>query len=111
MNVSICLLRSLCLLSVSATAFGEGVYFAVNSAYSIQHKYAVPDALGMKRIYQALVLTGDYTVGKGGLRVLPDNPGKPGIKFDTAVDNVNNPNMFVIFLDNQAYPNYLITFW
>ena len=55
-----------------------------------------------------MVLTGDYTKGQSGL---PDNPAKPGTKFDSIVDDVNRPTMFIIFHDDHAYPNYLITFW
>jgi len=96
------------LFTFSATAYGKGVYFAVNSSYSCG--YANPRGDGKKQMYLALVLTGDYTLGNSGYRVTPDNPDKPGFKFDSVVDNVSNPGMFVVFLDNQAYPKYLITF-
>ena len=93
----------------SATVHGQGVYFAVNSSYSAKG-YASPDASGHKRMYRSLVLTGDYTQGNSSMRYLPDNPRIPGFPFDSAVDNPGNPNMFVVFLDNMAYPEYLVTF-
>ena len=96
-------------MSFSATSYGEGVYFAVNSSYSAQ-RYASPDASGHKRMYKTLVLTGDYTQGNSSMRVLPDNPNNPGFPFDSAVDKPGSPNMFVVFLDNMAYPEYLVTF-
>ena len=95
--------KLLCLLSISASEIGEGVCFAVNSEYS-NSAHALPDATGAKRVYLAQVLTGDYATGH-------DNPNKTGIEFDSVVDNVDTPSTFVIFFDNQAYPNYLITFW
>ena len=96
-------------MSFSATAYGEGVYFAVNSSYSAQG-YASPDASGHMRMYRSLVLTGDYTTGDSYMRVLPNNPSNRGFPFDSAVDDPGSPNMFVVFLDNMAYPEYLVTF-
>ena len=56
------------------------------------------------------MLTGAYTKGDSSLRVAPLNPAIPGCPFDSVVDDDSNPGMFIIFLDNQAYPEYLITF-
>ena len=83
----------------------------MHAHHSVQDTSSAPDGSGSKRVYQAMVLAGDYTKGQSGLRVLPDNPAKPGRKFDSIVDDVNRPTMFIIFHDDQAYPNYLITFW
>ena len=94
----------------AATAYGNGVYFAVDSEYSTRYTYSTPDMIGQKRVYKSLVLTGDFTTGRSSYRVPPDNPDVPGLKYDTVVDNVNSPGIFVVFLDNQAYPEYLITF-
>jgi len=80
----------------------------VNSRYSC--RYAVPWSDGKKRMYIAQVLTGDYTSGSSQYRVAPENPKKPGVPFDSVVDSVSNPDIFVIFKDSQAYPKYLITF-
>ncbi|KAI0221549.1 Protein mono-ADP-ribosyltransferase PARP14 [Lamellibrachia satsuma] len=99
--------RSYC--GKNSTAYGEGVYFAVNSSYSAQG-YASPDASGHMRMYRSLVLTGDYTTGDSYMRVLPNNPNNRGFPFDSAVDDPGSPNMFVVFLDNMAYPEYLVTF-
>ncbi|KAK2174006.1 hypothetical protein NP493_833g00012 [Ridgeia piscesae] len=100
--------RSYC--GKNATAYGNGVYFAVDSEYSTRFTYSTPDMFGEKRVYKSLVLTGDFTSGRSAYRVPPDNPNVPGFKYDTVVDNVNSPGIFVVFLDNQAYPEYLITF-
>ena len=99
-----------CIFPFTATALGKGVYFAVASWYSAQPKYSTPDASGRKRMYQARVLTGEHTKGSSSYRVPPSNAATPGFPFDSVVDNVSMPQRFVIFLDNQAYPEYLITF-
>lgn len=95
----------------TATAFGEGVYFAVNAHYSAQNTYSRSDGQGHKRIYLCKVLTGEYTVGKGGMRVPPPKPGQQShILYDSVVNDPNNLVMFIIFNDTQGYPSYLITF-
>uniref|UniRef100_W5LY42 Poly [ADP-ribose] polymerase n=1 Tax=Lepisosteus oculatus TaxID=7918 RepID=W5LY42_LEPOC len=94
-----------------ATAFGAGVYFAVNSSYSANPTYSSPDPNGFQRMYVARVLTGRYTLGKSNMRVPPArSSADPNDRFDSVVDNPQNPSMFVTFHDDQAYPDYLITF-
>ncbi|KAI0212217.1 Protein mono-ADP-ribosyltransferase PARP14, partial [Lamellibrachia satsuma] len=100
--------RSYC--GKNATVYGKGVYFAVKSEYSAQSRFATPDATGLKFVYKSLVLTGDYTIGNSSYNVPPSNPLTPGFQYDTVVDSLDVPNIFVVFLDNQAYPEYLITF-
>lgn len=96
----------------SATAFGKGVYFAVNVAYSIQDTYSRPDSLGIKRMFLCRVLTGEFCNGNGNMRVPPQKPSAAGshILYDTVTNDSNNPIMFIIFHDSQAYPEYMITF-
>ena len=40
----------------------------------------------------------------------PKDPQNPVVLYDSVVDNVQNPAMFVIFYDPQAYPDYHIEF-
>ncbi|XP_059676311.1 protein mono-ADP-ribosyltransferase PARP14 [Gavia stellata] len=95
----------------NAAAIGNGTYFAVDASYSAQDIYSRPDANGRRYMYLARVLTGQYCAGRGGLITPPPkNPADPTDLYDSVVDNVNNPTMFVIFNDIQAYPEYLITF-
>jgi len=94
----------------AATAYGKGVYFAQRFSYSAQNTYSRPDAQGFKYIFQSLVLTGYYTVGHEDLLEPPARDSNNVILFDSVTDNVDNPAMFVVFKDNQAYPQYLIKF-
>ena len=82
----------------------------MESSYSTNDTYSAPDGDGLKRVFLARVLTGEYTQGKSGLKVPPEKPGMPGYLFDTVVDNVSKPSLFVVFNDCQAYPEYLVTF-
>ncbi|MFT7796060.1 poly ADP-ribose polymerase 14-like isoform X1, partial [Arapaima gigas] len=95
----------------NAAVIGNGTYFAVNPAYSAQNVYSKPGINREKNIYLAKVLVGDYTQGSPGLVVPPEKgTGNVADLYDSVVDNRNNPQVFVIFSDTQAYPEYLITF-
>ncbi|XP_060945028.1 protein mono-ADP-ribosyltransferase PARP14-like [Limanda limanda] len=94
----------------NAAAYGNGTYFAVNANYSAQDTYSKPNLIGEKCMYLCQVLTGDYAVGKAGLIEPPVKSNKAPQLYDSVVDNMANPSMFIIFHDVQAYPEYLITF-
>ncbi|CAN0224148.1 unnamed protein product [Bubo scandiacus] len=95
----------------NAAVIGNGTYFAVDASYSAQDTYSVPDMNGRRYMYLARVLTGQYCAGRKGLITPPPkNPADPTDLYDSVVDDVTNPTVFVIFNDIQAYPQYLITF-
>ncbi|RMC22812.1 hypothetical protein DUI87_00183 [Hirundo rustica rustica] len=76
--------RSFC--GKNATLYGLGVYFfAARAAVSARDRYSPPGAGGAKFVFVAKVLTGDV------------------------VDDPRRPDVFVIFNDTQAYPQYLVT--
>lgn len=92
-------------------AYGQGTYFAVNAKYSANDKYSTPDSNGRKHVYVVRVLTGVYTCGHARLVTPPSkNPHNPTDLFDSVTDDTQHPSLFVVFSDNQAYPEYLITF-
>ncbi|NXL85343.1 PAR14 polymerase, partial [Alectura lathami] len=96
---------------VHAAQFGKGTYFAVNASYSAVDTYSQPDANGKKYMYLARVLVGEYSQGtKGDITPKQRSASNSVDLFDSSTDNVNNPSMFIIFNDTQAYPEYLITF-
>uniref|UniRef100_A0A8C6FQ35 Poly [ADP-ribose] polymerase n=1 Tax=Moschus moschiferus TaxID=68415 RepID=A0A8C6FQ35_MOSMO len=95
----------------NATAYGKGTYFAVKASYSASDVYSRPDVNGKKHMYYVRVLTGSYTVGNRSLIVPPPKDHQnPTDSYDTVTDCLKNPNLFVVFYDYQAYPEYLITF-
>ncbi|NWY06730.1 PAR14 polymerase, partial [Nothoprocta ornata] len=96
---------------INGASYGNGTYFAVNANYSAADTYSKPDAAGKKYMYLARVLVGEYSVGRSGaITPSPKNSSNSIDLFDSSTDNVNQPTMFVIFNDIQAYPEYLITF-
>ncbi|XP_045858274.1 protein mono-ADP-ribosyltransferase PARP14 isoform X1 [Meles meles] len=95
----------------NAVAYGRGTYFAVDASYSANDTYSRPDSHGRKHMYYVRVLTGTYTRGNHSLIVPPPKrPENPTDLYDTVTDCVQNPHLFVVFYDYQAYPEYLITF-
>lgn len=100
---------ALTLVSFSATYYGNGTYFAVQASYSADDKYSSPSQ-GEKCVYLCRVLTGDYAKGEEGMIVPPAKGAAATEMYDSVVDNVTLPKLYVIFHDTQAYPEYLITF-
>ena len=98
--------------SFSATVYGRGAYFARDASYSARDTYSPSDpASGNKYVYLARVLTGEFTVGSQNmLTPPPKDPNNPHISYDSVVDNVQDPQVFVIFQDALVYPEYLIVF-
>ncbi|XP_051779119.1 protein mono-ADP-ribosyltransferase PARP14-like isoform X1 [Erpetoichthys calabaricus] len=93
----------------NGTVYGHGVYFAKNSQYSVA--YSPADQQGRHYMYLAQVLIGRYTVGNSSMRVPPAySQSNKNDLFDSLVDSVTNPTIFVVFHDDQVYPGYLITF-
>ncbi|XP_051540797.1 protein mono-ADP-ribosyltransferase PARP14-like isoform X3 [Myxocyprinus asiaticus] len=94
---------------LNGAMYGNGTYFAVDPSYSAQG-YSKPDVNGVKRMYLARVLVGDFTQGKQGLAIPPAKSSNSVDLYNSVTDNPKNPSMFVIFSDVQAYPEYIITF-
>uniref|UniRef100_A0A3P8S937 Poly [ADP-ribose] polymerase n=1 Tax=Amphiprion percula TaxID=161767 RepID=A0A3P8S937_AMPPE len=94
----------------NAACYGNGTYFAVSASYSANDTYSKPNQNGEKFMYLCRVLTGDFTVGQQNMIVPPAKGAVSVQKYDSVVDRMANPSMFVIFHDSQAYPEYLITF-
>ncbi|XP_034742022.1 poly(ADP-ribose) polymerase family member 14-related sequence 1 isoform X2 [Etheostoma cragini] len=94
----------------NAACYGNGTYFAVNASYSASNTYSKPNQSGEKCMYLCRVLTGDFTLGQQHMIEPPAKTANSVQKYDSVVDNVARPSMFVIFHDNHAYPEYLITF-
>ena len=98
--------RSFC--GKNMTMYGKGVYFARDASYSSSPQYSVPNALGVQHMFLCRVVVGEYCKGvKDALTPAPRNGSQ---LFDTTVDNMANPSIYVTFNDAQAYPEYLVRF-
>ncbi|XP_007894563.2 protein mono-ADP-ribosyltransferase PARP15-like isoform X1 [Callorhinchus milii] len=101
--------RSFC--GRNALSYGRGTYFAKNAQYSCDNKYSSPSDQGYKYMFQARVITGKLCLGNHLMKVPSPVDEKDSTNLcDCSVNNVSNPSIFVIFCDDGAYPEYLITF-
>ncbi|KAL4618291.1 poly ADP-ribose polymerase 15-like [Arapaima gigas] len=94
----------------NAVKYGVGVYFVANASYSANSTYSIPAADGTQCMFMARVVTGLHTLGKENMKVPPPRSLLQSDLYDSLADSVDNPTIFVVFHDNQAYPDYLITF-
>ncbi|CAC5401249.1 PARP7S [Mytilus coruscus] len=93
----------------NATVYGEGSYFAVRSRTS--HAYTQADLpTDIRFIFRAKILVWQFTVGNPSLRRPPEIPGQVHKLYDSCVDDVQDPKIFVVFDRNQCYPDYLIMY-
>ena len=88
--------------------FGEGTYFARDAKYS--DAYALCLETGQKQLLVVDVLVGLWTQGAKGMKICPLLPGEKYSRFNSLVDNPQDPAIFVVQHSNQAYPKYLITY-
>ena len=97
-------------LDFTGTALGKGIYFARDAAVSLP--YANSGAcVGNRCMYLSRVLVGQYCKGAQTMSAPPPkNSSRPDILFDSVVNDTGNPTIFVVFTDNQCYPEYLIKF-
>jgi hypothetical protein len=77
----------------NAVRLGKGVYFARDAAYSMQPQYASKDRDGVSSIFMCRVAVGDYCKGKNG-QLTPDFKNSHET-FDTTVDSLTNPGIYV----------------
>ncbi|CAG2248586.1 unnamed protein product [Mytilus edulis] len=95
------------------TAYGKGVYFAVNVSYSAPSYSRVDPTDGLKRMLMCKVLAGEFTVGNSSMRTPPPKTQSAAgshILYDSTTNNVSSPGMYVIYHDSQAVAEYLVTF-
>ena len=94
----------------NAVRFGKGVYFANSSNYS--DNYAKADAQGVKRMFLCRVVVGEFCLGHNAQPVPDERLPVSHVLFDSTTDNMTDArrNMFVVYNDAQAYPEYLIEY-
>lgn len=88
--------------------WGDGTYFARDAKYS--DGYALKLPTGQRQMLLVDVVVGRYTQGKSGMKMCPIVPGEKFTRFNSLVNNVREPSIFVVQHSNQAYPKYLITY-
>ena len=98
----------------NSTSYGQGSYFARDASYSARvrkggENYSVPNEEGFKFVILCRVLVGDFCRGSETFKVPPDMPDGTR-RYDTTVDNTEDPTVFVTYNDAQVYPEYIVKF-
>ena len=90
--------------------WGQAVYFAVNSSYS--HDYRHTQADGSFQMFYARVMVGKYILKNNDASItMPDLlPGNLVERYDTIKGHTNGSDVFMIYANKKAYPEYLITY-
>lgn len=96
------------------SAYGKGVYFARDAKYSASYCVGYDSNGGMKSMLACNVIIGEYCVGNSNNN--DNNNGNKQYKsdgiteYDTMVDKLENPSIYVITRDFHAIPLFLIKF-
>lgn len=94
----------------NATAYGKGVYFARDATYSMGRAYSQPDKQGVQTLILARVCVGIYCAGRSS-QLIPDvRDSATQLLYDSTVDSLSNPSIYVTYHDAQAYPEYIVRF-
>uniref|UniRef100_A0A672SMR9 Poly [ADP-ribose] polymerase 12-like n=1 Tax=Sinocyclocheilus grahami TaxID=75366 RepID=A0A672SMR9_SINGR len=88
------------------TAYGKGSYFARDAKYS--HSYT--KGSGTRSMFVCRILVGSYTKGESSYLRPPSKDGGDTVFYDSCVNDVFDPSVFVVFEKHQIYPEYLIEY-
>ena len=91
--------------------WGAGLYFARDSAYSIDYCSSCVDSDGQQMMMLCLVTCGLPCVGEEGLKIFPKvHPGMlpKVIRYGSFVDSAANPEIFVVDTARDVYPAYIV---
>jgi len=96
--------------SANGSVWGEGIYFARDAAYSDRYVKHAMHINGPRRMLLVEVALGRSTQGARGMRVCPVLPGTQYTRYNSMVNDVANPSIFVVQHSSQCYPAYQITY-
>nr|XP_033808882.1 uncharacterized protein LOC117364120 [Geotrypetes seraphini] len=92
---------------VHGTMYGKGSYFARDASYS--HNYCL-STTSTKSMFVARVLVGDFTQGVANYLRPPNKSFRSNTFYDSCVDKVSDPSIFVVFEKHQIYPEYILQY-
>ena len=110
--------------------WGRGIYFSERAGYSDPYSFKpfnkYTDTIQQDReLYLVKLLVGEEIFldrntdeymreACKGLLAPPDNPDRPGLKFDTVsglIDDEKNTKVYVVYENGRAYPEYLVRYY
>ncbi|XP_065129429.1 protein mono-ADP-ribosyltransferase PARP12-like [Paramisgurnus dabryanus] len=87
------------------TVYGKGIYFSKDA----QSCHMKTDECGASLMFVCRVLLGHYTRGDSRYH-RPPSKKTAGDQYDSCVDNLREPSVFVLFEKSQIYPEFLVTY-
>ena len=97
--------RSYC--GVNGTAYGQGVYFHINSSYPYKGFFSRANSLNEYCMIRSKVIVGESCIGNTTMKIPPQIFGT-NFHYDSTTDP--SRSIFVCYHDNQCFPEYLIYF-
>jgi hypothetical protein len=95
--------------------WGMGIYFAVNAQYSLSG-YAFKNKDGTRSIFYVRVAVGDYIElpCNRSYKIPPEKQSTSGLfaveRYDSIKGNTGGSDIYILYENSRAYPDYLITF-
>uniref|UniRef100_A0A803TB86 Poly [ADP-ribose] polymerase n=1 Tax=Anolis carolinensis TaxID=28377 RepID=A0A803TB86_ANOCA len=89
--------------------YGAGIYFNKNPRSLVTTTKEKCEMDHLICLFEAEVVTGSYTRGSRSYVAPPSLSASSMKLYDSVVDNIHNPEIFVIFNREQALPLYLLT--
>ena len=88
--------------------WGYGSYFARDASYSSSPTYSRPNHKGFQHMFLCRVVVGEFCKGQRDA-LTPDVRAGHQL-YDTTVNDMKSPSIYVTYHDAQAYPEYLVRF-
>ncbi|XP_071358051.1 protein mono-ADP-ribosyltransferase TIPARP-like [Trachinotus anak] len=99
------------LAGINGASYGFGTYFATTASFS--NTFSAKVGLDqLRHMFLAKVLVGKVSLGRSTYRRPPplSSKARQYRLYDTCVDNLHRPTMFVVFDSSQCYPYFLIKY-
>ncbi|XP_004714092.2 protein mono-ADP-ribosyltransferase PARP12 [Echinops telfairi] len=113
-GTSACFVDAICqqnfdwrICGLHGTSYGKGSYFARDAAYS--HHYSEVRAQS-HMMFLARVLVGEFVRGCSTYVRPPAKERQSAAFYDSCVNSMSDPSIFVVFEKHQIYPEYLIQY-
>ena len=65
---------------------------------------------GVQHLFLCRVVIGEYCTGYEGCVAPDERQSCDHLRYDSTVDRLDAPGIYVTYHDSQAYPEYLISF-
>eukprot|EP00485_Elphidium_margaritaceum_P015625 CAMPEP_0202731254 /NCGR_PEP_ID=MMETSP1385-20130828/187054_1 /ASSEMBLY_ACC=CAM_ASM_000861 /TAXON_ID=933848 /ORGANISM="Elphidium margaritaceum" /LENGTH=1201 /DNA_ID=CAMNT_0049397547 /DNA_START=241 /DNA_END=3846 /DNA_ORIENTATION=- len=89
-------------------AYGKGTYFARDASYSVS--FSACNDSGVYKMFQCKVICGQSHIGNRNFELKSWPKKADGFIYDSLVNNVANPSIYVIHDDARVYPMFVIHF-